>query len=137
MKVKTEKLLLIACIVWSIAGANILIIGLSAYPSYVTWLNLVLSAVVFTVFQVFIFGKLVKKHNMRILNYTEEYQFFLKFFDVKSFIIMAVMMTGGIYLRVSGLAPDQFIAVFYSGLGASLLLAGILFGRSFVQAVRA
>ena len=40
-------------------------------------------------------------------------------------------MTGGIYLRVSGLAPDRFIAVFYSGLGASLLLAGILFGRNY------
>ena len=42
---------------------------------------------------------------------------------------MAVMMTGGIGLRVSGLAPEQFIAVFYTGLGAALL-AGLLFGRN-------
>ena len=38
-------------------------------------------------------------------------------------------MTGGIGLRVSGLAPEQFIAVFYTGLGAALL-AGLLFGRN-------
>mgnify|MGYP000109512024 FL=1 len=44
---------------------------------------------------------------------------------------MAVMMGGGIYLRVSSLAPDIFIAVFYTGLGASLLLAGILFGKNY------
>lgn len=136
MKVKTEKLLLIACIVWSIAGGNILLIGIQAYPSYLSWLNFLLSAVVFSVFQYFIFGRLVEKHNMRILNYSEEYQFFLKFFDIKSFIIMAVMMTGGIYMRVSGIVPEEFIAVFYTGLGASLLLAGILFGQSFAKAVR-
>lgn len=48
---------------------------------------------------------------------------------------MAVMMTGGVGLRVSGIVPEQFIAVFYSGLGASLLLAGILFGRNYGKAV--
>ena len=34
----------------------------------------------------------------------------------------------------SGLAPEQFIAVFYTGLGAALLLAGLLFGRNFGKA---
>ena len=62
----------------------------------------------------------------RISAYEEEPHLFLKFFDVKSFIIMAVMMTGGIWLQSSGVAPDRFIAFFYTGLGASLLLAGLL-----------
>lgn len=48
---------------------------------------------------------------------------------------MAVMMTGGIYIRESGLGPEIFIAVFYSGLGASLLLAGILFGRNYFREI--
>ena len=85
--------------------------------------HIFLSALVFLVFQTFIFGRLVKKHTERIRGYREEYHFFLKFFDVKSFVIMAVMMTGGIYLRVSGLGPEVFIAVFYTGLGAALLLS--------------
>ena len=63
----------------------------------------------------------------------DEKQFFWNFFDLKSFAIMAFMMTGGIWLRSSGLAPQRFIAVFYSGLGASLLLAGILFGRNYIS----
>lgn len=133
MKVKKKNLLLIACAVWSLAGFNILRIGILSYPPYLSVMNILLSIVVFTVFQYFIFGRLVKKHTDRIQNYEEERHFFMKFFDVKSFIIMAIMMSGGIYLRASSLAPERFIAVFYTGLGSSLLLAGILFGKNFLQ----
>ena len=134
MKVKRNTLLLLACLIWSAAGFNILRIGLMAYPAYRAGINYLLSALVFVVFQVFIFGKLVKKHTARIGAYEEEFHFFLKFFDKKSFAIMAVMMTGGIWLRSSGLAPERFIAFFYTGLGASLLPAGLLFGRNFAKA---
>lgn len=137
MMVKRNTLLLLACLVWSAAGFNILRIGLMSYPAHRSVLNFLLSAVVFAVFQVFIFGKLVKKHTARISGYEEERHFFLKFFDKKAFAIMAVMMSGGIGLRASGLAPEQFIAVFYTGLGASLLLAGLLFGCNWGKAVSA
>ena len=135
MKVKRNTLLLLACLVWSAAGFNIIRIGLMAYPAYLTAVNYLLSVLVFAVFQWFIFGKLVKKHTARITSYLEERHFFLKFFDGKAFVIMAVMMTGGIGLLVSGLAPERFIAVFYTGLGGALLLAGLLFGRNFGRAV--
>ena len=127
MKVKRNTLLLLACLGWSAAGFNILRIGLSAYPAYRAVVNYLLSALVFAVFQIFIFGKLVKKHTARISAYEEERHFFLKFFDGKSFAIMAVMMTGGIALRASGLAPERFIAFFYTGLGIALALAGVGF----------
>lgn len=135
MKVKKHTLLLIACIVWAIAGFNVLRIGILAYPKYLSIRNVILSLLVFTVFQIFIFGKLVKKHTARITEYEDDRQFFLKFFDIKSFIIMAVMMGGGITIRACNLAPERFIAIFYTGLGASLLLAGILFGIHYLKAV--
>lgn len=47
---------------------------------------------------------------------------------------MACMMGGGIGLRYSGLVPEVFIAVFYSGLGCALALAGVLFWRDFFRA---
>ena len=105
-----------------------------AFAAYRTILNVLLSILVFGVFQKFVFGKLVKKHTDRINSYEEERHFFLKFFDRKAFIIMAVMMTGGIGIRESGVAPERFIAVFYTGLGASLLLAGLLFGCNYGKA---
>lgn len=50
MKVKRNTLLLLACLVWSVAGINILRIGLMAYPAYLTALNFLLSILVFAVF---------------------------------------------------------------------------------------
>ena len=55
MKVKRNTLLLLACLVWSAAGFNILRIGLTAYPAYLSVLNFLLSVLVFAVFQRFIF----------------------------------------------------------------------------------
>ena len=131
MKVRKNYLLLIAAIVWAVAGGNILRIGLEVYGNYLGVLNVLLSAAVYMVFQIFVFGKIV-----RIVGYEEEKQFFLKFFDKKAFCIMAFMMTFGIGLRVSGWCPEVFIAVFYTGLGASLLTAGGLFLVNFAGVMR-
>jgi len=46
---------------------------------------------------------------------------------------MAVMMGGGIWLRYSGLVPEVFIAVFYTGLGCALALAGVIFWVMFFR----
>ncbi len=133
-QVKKQNLLTIAALVWVAAGVNILHIGLEAYAEgYVTTLNEVLSVAVGLVFWFGTFYKLTKKHTQRIKNYEEQHQYFWHFFDLKSFIIMAIMMTGGIALRVSGIAPSVFIAIFYTGLGSALALAGILFARNRMQ----
>lgn len=131
MKIKKRNLLLLAAIVWVCAGFNILRIGVIAYRNHVTLVNVSLSCLVFGVFWFMIFGKLVKKHTDRIIRYEEEKQFFLRFFDLRSFCIMAVMMTGGIILRYSGVCPDYFIAFFYSGLGTALFLAGLSFACNY------
>lgn len=128
----TKKyLLLLMGLVWGAAGFNILRLGLLAYVGLVKPLYLLLSAAVFVIFQKMVFGKLVQKHTARILAYEAPKVWFWHFFDRKSFIIMAFMMTMGISLRKFSLVPIDFIAFFYTGLGASLLLAGILFLRQF------
>lgn len=133
MKVKKHTLLLIASLVWLIAGFNVLNIGIVTYKNYVTILNIILSLFVFSIFWFMIFKKLVFKHTNRIKEFKEEFQFFLNFFDKKSFIIMASMITLGVLIRTLHLAQDVFIAVFYSGLGSALFLAGILFGYNYFK----
>ena len=91
------------------------------------------SLAVFAVFQVMVFGKLVRKHTARIMEYKEEKQFILKFFDVKSFCIMGFMMTAGIGIRLSGIWPESWIAVFYTGLGTALFLAGAAFLLNYLK----
>ncbi len=136
LKVPKHYLLCIAGLVWGMAGSFVLKIGLKAYPNYVSFINIVLSLAVFIIFQLFVFGKMVKKHTKRITQYEEDKQFLLKFFDVKSFLIMAFMMSLGIWMRSSGVIALEFIAVFYTGLGASLLTAGIIFIINFIREVK-
>lgn len=133
IKVKKHNLLLIASFVWLIAGFNILRIGIETYNGYTTLLNFSLSTIIFLMFWFMVFYKLTKKHTRRIHNYEIEEQFFLKFFDVKSFIIMAFMMALGIVIRTFSLMPDEWIAIFYTGLGAALSMAGALFGRNYFK----
>ena len=133
--VRRHTLLLIASFVWLAAGVNIVRIGLEAYANdHVSLINIALSTAVGALFWTFVFGKLVIKHTDRISSYEDDRHFFLKFFDVPSFIIMAVMMTGGISIRAFGLAPEVFIAVFYTGLGTALALAGVRFGWNWLHA---
>ena len=133
LSVQKQTLILIAGIVWAIAGFNIVRIGLVAYQGNFTWWRVLLSVAVYAVFQILIFGKMVGKHTNRILQYEEERQNFFRFFDTKSYLIMVFMMTLGIGLRVSGVVPNGFIAYFYTGLGASLLTAGVLFIVRYVR----
>lgn len=133
ISVKRDALLLLACLVWGVAGFNVLHIGLAAYPTHITLLNIFFSLVVCLLFKHFIFDKLVIKHSKRIGEFKEERQFFLNFFDKKSFIIMACMITFGMLLRACSHVPEGFIASFYTGLGIALLIAGLSFGYIYLR----
>lgn len=124
--VKKRTLLVIAGIVWIIAGVNVSRMGVLAYflVGKVSSLNLVLSLAVFGGFGA-IFYKMSAKHSKRIQSYKEPTKAFWHFFDLKAYSIMAFMMSGGIWLRSSGLISSEFIAVFYTGVGFALTSAGI------------
>ena len=131
-KVKKRTLLLIAGIVWFIAGFNVARLRIVSYLEIEQkWYWYVLSIVIFTLFGLMFF-KMSQKHTKRIMGYDEESQPFWRFFDLKAYIIMAVMMGGGIGLRAAGVFPDWFVAFFYTGLGCALTLAGVLFIRNYI-----
>ncbi|MGM9589136.1 MAG: hypothetical protein ACI3V0_03060 [Faecousia sp.] len=119
---------------WLIAGFNVARLGILSYRQLpqVKIIHILLSMAVFCAFGLMFF-KMSIKHNKRIKGYKEEFRPVWHFFDLKAYIIMAVMMGGGIWLRSSGLAPDVFIAVFYTGLGCALTLAGVLFWIIFLM----
>jgi len=133
--VKKQVLLIIAGIIWMIAGFNVARLGVLSYLTIdIKWYYFLLSAVVFAAFGT-MFYRMTCKHTKRILGYEEEYKPFWNFFDIKSYIIMVVMMGGGISLRAFHLVPDVFIAFFYSGLGLALFLAGVLFVINFFKEI--
>jgi len=126
--VRKRTLLAIAGCVWLAAGFNVARLGVLSYleTGTVTPVQVLLSSAVSCVFGL-LFYRMSIKHNKRILGYKHETKPVWHFFDLKSYLIMAFMMGGGIWLRSSGLVPAVFIAVFYTGLGCALAGAGILF----------
>ena len=132
--VKKRKLLAIAGCVWLIAGFNVARLGVLSYQKLasISVFHILLSLVVFCAFGMMFF-KMSIKHTKRIKGYKEEFRPVWHFFDLKAYMIMAVMMGGGIGLRSSGLVPDVFIAVFYTGLGCALALAGVMFWIVFIK----
>ena len=124
-----NHLLLVAGLVWCAAGAMVCVVGLplelTLAPS-----NLILvplAAAVFLAFYYLVFSPLVRRHTRRIRARTEDRLPFWHLFNASSWVVMAVMMGGGMSLRLSQLVPDWAIAFFYSGLGVALFLCGVRF----------
>lgn len=132
-EVPKSILLLIAGIVWMCAGFNVARLGIMSYIACeFRWFYPLLSVVIFCAFGAMFF-RITQKHTKRIKAYKEDYRPFWNFFDIKSYIIMVIMMGGGIALRASGIVPEWCIAFFYSGLGVALFLAGVVFVINFVR----
>lgn len=131
-KVKKQTLLLIAGIVWLFAGLNVARLGILSYglisPS---WLTYLLSVLVFAAFGG-MFVAMSSKHTARILAY-EGMRPFWNFFDTKSYLIMAFMMSAGIGLRAANVLPQVFVAFFYTGLGCALMGAGVVFVKNYLE----
>jgi hypothetical protein len=124
-----NQLMLIAGLVWCAAGAMVCVIGLplefGLAPTNLILLPLAVG--IFAAFYVFVFSRLVRKHTGRIRARAEDRLPFWHFFNASSWAVMAVMMGGGMALRLSHLLPDWMIAFFYSGLGVALFLCGVRF----------
>jgi small-conductance mechanosensitive channel len=122
-----NQLMLIAGLVWCVAGAMVCVVGLplefTLAPSHLILLPL--AGVIFLAFYFFVFSRLVQKHTGRIRARAEDRLPFWHFFNASSWLVMAVMMGGGMALRFSHLMPDWMIAFFYSGLGVALFLCGV------------
>ncbi|WP_321438930.1 hypothetical protein [uncultured Bacteroides sp.] len=129
-KVNNRQLLLLAGMVWIVAGANILRIGILTWlTDSQYWLFKAGEAtLVFLIFFNLIFKKLYNKHTDRICKKANN-NHLLSFFDFKGWIIMFFMITLGVTVRKFQLLPNSFISVFYTGLSTALIITGILFFR--------
>ena len=135
LQVPKNHLMLIAGVVWCLAGTMVSMVGLPLLlqlePLDPALLPLALA--IFAVFYVFVFSRLVRKHTHRVRARTEERLPVWHFFNASSWAVMAVMMGGGMALRLSHTVPDWFIAFFYSGLGVALFLCGLRFVGVFAR----
>ena len=128
-RIKKQPLIAVAGVVWLLAGLNVAILGVRAAIDVHDLAALILLALAGGAVAIFcafhpMFSKLVQKNIQRIADLEGERHHVVRFFDRKSYIMMAFMMSLGIGMRAAGIVPDWFIAFFYTGLGVALALAG-------------
>ncbi|MBI5540380.1 MAG: hypothetical protein HY951_10010 [Bacteroidia bacterium] len=127
--VSKRYLLFVAAIVWSFAGFKLNSIGFVLFhhiPGIFAY-KLAGCIILGVLFFILMFKKLSKKHIIRIINLPSERPFILFFFNLRSYILMTVMMTSGILTRKYELLPKEYIAVIYVVMGLPLLLSSLRF----------
>jgi len=124
-----NTLILIAGLVWCVAGAMVSGIGLPLLwdLGFTRLILYPLAGLVFLIFYFLIFSRLVVKHTERIRERPEQRLPFWNFFDASSYVVMAIMMAGGMWLRLAHILLNWMIAFFYSGLGIALFSCGVRF----------
>lgn len=119
-----KKLYALASLLWFVAGANVLRIGLMGWPSEEHLLVSSLWAVGSLLFFAgFIFPRVVQRNLSSLSQRSEAALRWHHCFTRSAWIIMSGMITLGVTIRVLELAPPSFITGFYTGLGLSLILS--------------
>lgn len=117
-------------IFWGFVGSRILTKGIKARIEYASVLDtnffkFTLPMILVFGFFAFIFSRMVLKNRRRIKAMEAKRPPFWQMMPVRTWIILAFMMTLGIVLSKLGAADGWFGAVFYPGLGSALSLAGL------------
>lgn len=133
--VKRRTLLILAGVIWVVAGANILRIGLMDWgESSQNPIVMVGEAIAIgSLFFWFVFKRLFTKNTRRMKDKREYENCPFSFFDTKGWVMMGFMITLGVLARSYGWLPVGFIAVFYVGLSSALIITGVMFIRYFFK----
>ncbi len=122
-------LLFVAAIAWTFAGGMLLFRGFTFMNSQTSWLwaKISVSFIGGIVFYFVLFSKISLKHIRRIVNLEYERPCAFSFFDWKSYGLMAIMISSGVLLRMSGIIPVAYLSVFYIAMGTPLFISAFRF----------
>jgi len=122
---------MVAALLWLIAGSFVCAVGVNAASEAWTFNMAIGFLVVFALF-FGMFASICRRHTKRICAYEPELMGITKVLDPPAYIILLLMVGMGASARISGLIPEYIIAFFYSGLGAALVIAAIIYIITYV-----
>jgi len=134
-------LIFVAAIVWTFAGGMLLYRGFSMLipDTELLWVKLTGSFIAGMIFFVYIFSNISLKHILRIVNLESERPCIFSVFNWRSYLMMAVMMSFGVTLRMSGIISVKYLSFFYIFMGTPLFLSAFRFyyyGSYYQKAVK-
>jgi hypothetical protein len=128
-KMAKRYLLLLAALVWTFAGGLLLFKGLllSGKIDRYLWARVLFSIIGGLLFYWLLFSKISLKHAKRIIKMKNDKPCLFSFFNIKSYILMAIMITSGILIRKSGLLSQGYLLIIYITMGIPLFLSAFRF----------
>ncbi len=127
--VPKRVLLFVAAVLWTFAGLMLwyrghLMTKDAHFPLLWTWgLGLCMGVL----FWLLLFARISRKHSMRIFRLSASKPCIFAFFSVKSYIMMLIMISAGIFMRKSGAVDLLLIGIFYIIMGTPLFLSSLRF----------
>lgn len=133
-RVDRKWLIIISGLMWTCVGIflNILAYGwFNSFDSNQVILSIIIGILAGWVIAHFGFGNLANKNVRRILAYPNKVCIFA-FQEWKSHILIAFMMSLGLFIRTTGLIPKIILAPLYIGIGTALFLASFKYYRNLI-----
>jgi len=130
--VNRKWLILISALMWSAVGIflNILAFGwLKSYNNIQLIITITIGLFTGLIIARYGFSIIAKKNIGRILEYPKKACVFA-FQECKSYILIAFMMSMGIFMRTSGIIPKTLLAPMYIGIGTALFLGSFNYYRN-------
>ncbi|MCL1853866.1 MAG: hypothetical protein FWF88_12750 [Peptococcaceae bacterium] len=125
-------LLILAGLIWCFAGYNVLRVGLLSSDEEWHISGIVIAGVVFVLF-LLMFIHIVRKNRVRIMAFQADRVGIFNALTGKGYFMMVGMMTLGLWLRYAEIMPMSWLRIFYTGLGAALTAAGLLFLVEYIR----
>ena len=124
-----KYLLLVAAFVWTFAGSMLFFRGFSVLKFDSSSILMLESASIIAgiCFYRFLFSSISLKHINRIRNLEAHRPCLFSFFNWRSYLMMSMMISLGVGLRLSGLVPMFYLALFYITMGTPLLISASRF----------
>ena len=130
--VNRKWLIITSGLMWSSVGIFLNILAFTWFKSFNNaqlFITILLGLLAGLVIAYFGFGKIANKNINRILAYPKEVCVFA-FQEWKSYILIVVMMSMGIFLRTTGILPKFILAPMYIGIGTALFLASFKYYKN-------
>ncbi|MEI8201647.1 MAG: hypothetical protein WCH34_01455 [Bacteroidota bacterium] len=128
-RIPKRYLLFIAAVVWTFAGGMLLFKGITLLISNLEFIWIILPASIIggSLFYMLLFAKISLKHTKRIINLKIEKPCLFSFFNIRSYVMMTLMITMGILLRRSGWVSTEYFSIIDITMGIPLFLSAFRF----------
>ncbi|MBB3188673.1 hypothetical protein [Microbacter margulisiae] len=134
MRIDKRHLLFVAAMAWLVASGMLFWRSTTYFELRKGWkLETAASLVGGILFFRVLFLRISSKHIKRIISLEKRKPSVFSFFSKRSYLLMAIMISGGVLLRESHILPTYDLSFFYFFMGTPLFLSSIRFFKAWVR----